>query len=1243
MKLIFSLLFTGFLISVTAGFADIPMRDWENPAMFERNQTPPHTPLAPFVSAEEALKTPYKKSPYLQSLNGVWKFNWAAVPEEAPAEFYRPDYDISRWDDIAVPGNWQMQGFGHPLFRNVHQPFPANPPYPPADYNPVGSYRRTFTVPGDWQDRHILLHFEGVKSASYVYVNGKEIGYDEGGMEPSEYDITDLVTTGENTLAVQVLRYSDGSYLECQDMWRLSGIFRDVYLLAVPQVHIRDFYIHSDLDKRYRDATLTVEADVAVFSGSVAGHQLRLNLLDADGSAVFAKPLLQKLVSAGTVKITQKVVNPKKWSTEHPHLYHITLELIDAQGKVIEALAARTGFRKVEVINQAICINGVPVKFNGVNSHVHHPKTGRTMDVATMRQDLTLMKQFNINCVRTSHYPPNIEYLDLADELGMYIFDETNDEAHATEYLSGDPAWRAMYIDRATRMVYRDRNHPSVVIWSAGNESGSGNNIAALIEAGKKIDPSRIWMYGGNDDLLWFEDIVGPRYPTPDELAKNVGPVPASKDARPSFMDEYQAATGNSCGLLSEYWETIYRYPRLSGGAVWDWVSPGITQPARFVTASDGLPEGFIMGNAQLVDGRVGKAIALSGHDEWVEVYRDPRLDITGDQLSLSLWLYPRRWNGCCPLITKGDHSYGLQQLSRDSLEFYIFSGKRFSAFAVVPADWPYKWHHVAVVYNGEVMRIFIDGKMAGEATASGAIANSAFAVAIGKNTELHGQEHPGELCNSVIDQVRIFARAVNPQELFDDTAAGAVLKLDFETVEERGEFFSLGIGGRTYGLIWPDRRVQPELYELKKVPQPVKIEWADWRQQTVAFTNRHSFTNLSELACTWTLQADGEALQSGELALDIAPLKSAVVRVPFQKPALEAGREYRLLITFSLLQATAWAEKGHEVAWEQLELPYPDMPIKPMATHIGALLTVNEDSATLAIRGDSFEYVFDKVLGRLTSAKVKEVTVMEQGPQLNAWRAPIANELERDWGPRWIANEYRSAGLDQLQHHVEKIEWAPVTDGIRLTVNSRTAADGFSAAFVNRYDYTFFNDGEILLTHHVRCEGKFPEWIPRIGLQMTLPDEFEEMTWYGRGPFETYPDRKKGAKVGVYSGSVANQFVPYLIPQENGNKTDVRWIALTDRDGVGLFISGDELLNVSAHLYSLENLDRAWYLSQLKKDGKVHLYVDHCVTGVGGTPVKTLEAYRVKPGEYRYSIRIKPFDAKKESAEQLGRQAFPE
>ena len=745
-------------------------------------------------------------------------------------------------------------------------------------------------------------------------------------------------------------------------------------------------------------------APESVVFANLAGKQIRLTLFDEKQNPAF-KPVVRTLTAKDRFPITlrEKVQNPKKWSAEFPNLYTLTLELLSADGGLLEAVATKFGFRETEIINQAICVNGAPIKFNGVNSHVHHPETGRSMDAATMRKDLTLMKQFNINCVRTSHYPPNIEYLQLADELGVYIIDETNDESHATQYVAKDPAWRAMYEDRVTRMVVRDRNHPSIVFWSAGNESGDGPNIAAVIATGKRLDPARsIWMYGGNFLQAPYEDVIGPRYPTHVEL-EEIGAVPAADDPRPSFMDEYLAATGNSLGMLDEYWDIIYKHPRLTGGAVWDWVSPGITQPIRLTPdSSDNRILTHLMGDVQLVNGRFGKAVALSGQDEWIEMYRHPALDITGDQLTLSLWLYPRRWNGCGPLITKGDQ-YGLQQIAANEVEFYIHAGVAVSLRAETPDDWAYKWHHLAGVYDGVKMALYIDGRLQAETPQSGRIDRSAFAAAVGKNTLRHGQEHAGELSNAVVDQVRIYDKAVAATALIYDSEPGAQVRLDFESVEQRGDFCSLGIGGRSYGLIWGDRTPQPEMQQLKKTPQPVKIELVDAARQQVRILNRHNFKNLNQLDCFWTLQQDGEALQQGRLAVDLPPRQSMTLRLPLTRPTLIPGAEYFVLLRFVLPQKTSWADSGHVVAWEQMPLDFGVAP--PATKERGGALRVEHQGDDIIISGADFGYrsvpvvvatgvdaqaddvAADHLVGDLDGCEVGRERCDRQDPQ--EWRHP--------------------------------------------------------------------------------------------------------------------------------------------------------------------------------------------------------------------------------------------------------------
>jgi beta-galactosidase len=1227
-------LIVGMLVLTSLGWAQVPVPDWENPSVFEINQVPAHTPLAPFDTLDEAIRTPFKQSPYVMLLNGQWQFNWAAVPEESPADFYLPGYDVTSWDSIKVPGCWQMQGFGFAKFRNVKQTFKSDPPRVPYDDNPVGSYRRTFKLPETWMGRKVFLHFEGVKSASYVWVNGHKVGYNQGGMEPAEYDVTSWLAQGDNTLAVQVFRYCDGTYLEDQDMWRLSGIYRDVYLYAAPKVHIQDYAVTTDLDALYENAVLKVEISLANYLPMDAnGYQLRLNLLDPKtGDWLLKGGLTKPFASLKSSRLTGvtlscEITGPRKWSAEFPNQYILTLELLDGHQSLVEALVSRIGFREVAVKDRAILINGVPIKFNGVNSHMHHPLTGRTMDVGTMRKDLLLMKQFNINCVRTSHYPPNIEYLDLADELGIYVVDETGDEAHISTQLSEDAGWRAMYVDRVEKLVRRDRNHASVIIWSAGNESGSGPNIKAVIEAGKKLDPSkRAWLYGGNAGRLPFEEIIGPRYPLHKDL-EQLGKESVQKDARPSFMDEYLAATGNSLGMLDEYWDLIYAHPRLTGGTVWDWVSPGIIQPVRSTPDTSGYAnDGALFGKAHLVTGRFGKALALSGHDEWVEMYRDPSLDITGDQLTLSLWVYPKTWSGYGQLLSKGEGQFVLGQADKNTLQFAIQAGTPVAVKAPVPENWYFAWHHLAGVYNGKTVQLFVDGKQVGQVKHTGRLDNTAYAVGIGRNTQLVGQEHDGRLCSAVVDRVRIFGKAVGAAALLADSEEGALLKLDFESVKTLGEFYSLGLGARSYGLVWPGREVQPELYQLKKTPQPVKAKWHNQAQGLVDVHNRHHFKNLKDLECTWFVMQDHEVIQSGALTLDIPAQTRKNIRVPFESPKAVPGAEYRLTLRFVLLEDTVWARKGHEVAWDQLDLLIPAVSLPPVQAK--SPVKVEQTDAFLRLSGPDFVYTWDKQKGTMRSAQYKGKFLLQSGPQFNPFRAPTANEQERNWGSPCLSESWRDMGLDRLVHQVKKFDTDTSNPAVvKVIIDSITGAADTRLNFKNTYTYQVNSAGEIRLTHHVLCQGRFKDWLPKLGLEMTLPPSFDQFTWYGRGPHETYPDRKTGAPIGLYNGTVNEQFTPYLVPQDYGNKTDVSWATITDANGVGWFVAGKELLNMSVHHCSTDHLDRAYYPFQLRKHPAITVNLDHKVSGVGGTPIKTLPQYRVMPGDYTYEIAFIPID----------------
>jgi beta-galactosidase len=391
----------------------------ENTSVFELNQEAGHVPLIPYLNADEALKNNRIKGSSYLSLNGTWKFHFAEVPEGTPADFFNENYNDSKWDTIHVPSNWEMQGFGDPIFRNVTTPFPPDPPHIPREYNPTGSYRKTFILPSAWKGQQIFLRMEKTASASFVWVNGSEAGYNEGAQEPAEYNITRFLKPGKNTIAVNVYKYSDGYYLEGQDYWRLAGIFDDVWLFATPSIHIFDWSGTTDLDKTYTDAQLNLSVDVKNYSNSqIHDFTIKTSLYDSGKKEIRSLVSEKFSIPAGekiTLKLSDKILNPAKWSAEFPNLYTLVFELINSSGKTIEAINGRIGFKETEIKNQVFYLNGVPVKLNGINSHMQHPVMGHTMDEATIRKDMTILKRFNINCVRTSHYPPVIKYLELAD------------------------------------------------------------------------------------------------------------------------------------------------------------------------------------------------------------------------------------------------------------------------------------------------------------------------------------------------------------------------------------------------------------------------------------------------------------------------------------------------------------------------------------------------------------------------------------------------------------------------------------------------------------------------------------------------------------------------------------------------------------------------------------------------------------------------------------------------------------
>ena len=1241
------LLTTGYIVlAQTKPFLSDIYSYIENTAVFELNQVEGHTPMIPYASVDEALMNMKERSAGYITLNGTWKFHYSDTPEGAPSDFFSEKYNDKIWDTIHVPSNWEMQGFGDPLFRNVSTPFKPNPPKVPHEYNPTGSYRKVFNIPTAWKNKEIFLRMEKTASASFVWVNGIEVGYNEGGQEPAEYNITKYIRPGKNTLAVLVTKYSDGYYLEDQDYWRLAGIFDDVWLMATPKIHIFNWHATTDLDNEYKNARLRLSADIVNYSPEpVSGLIFRATLYDKSGKAVTSMTsdkLSSEPSAYKSVSLVADLEDPFKWSAEHPNLYTLVLELLGPADKTIEVISGCIGFKETEIRNQVFYLNGVPVKLNGINSHMQHPVLGHTMDEATIRKDLSLFKQFNINCVRTSHYPPVNRYLELADEYGIYVVDETGDEAHATEYISRDRNWEAMYRERARRMVLRDRNHPSVLFWSAGNESGEGDNICAVIDEGKKYDPTRFWMYGGNAFSHRCEDIIGPRYPQIHSLITNVFLVPDSVDPRPSFLDEYLAVTGNGGGGLDDYWDAFYSHPRSMGGAIWDFVSTGITEPVRILKdASSNNVQVNVMGRAKIVSGISGKGIDLNGHDQWVEVYRDDALEINGNQLTLTLWVFPRQMNSSSgTLLNKGNYQFGIRQVRNDSLEFYLTTRNKQKVQIALPPAWENSWHFIAAVYDGKTIWLSVDEKESERKNVSGNIRNTPFPVNIGRNAEIQGQETSAYLCDAVIDQAGVFTGVIPAPSLkapSPEIKKKAALWLDFEEMTEEGEFFSYGIGARTYGSIWPDRRPQPEMWQIKKSGQPVTAALLEPDLGMVEITNRYLFTNLSEIQMSWMLQADNEIIEKDDFSFDFPAQRTTRVMIPFHKPEIREGVEYRLLLSFRQKNKSVWADEGFEIAWEQFELPWykpvADDPFKNIP-----LLSAIEENDQLIISGKGFRYIFDKKLGTLSSIQISGKEMLREGPELNLWRAPLANETDQwnyrssntkhrtDGYGRFAASEWYSSGLDILQTIQEDFNFR-MTGNEHAEVNIKNVvltATG-RGAFINRYKYMISGTGEIKIEHNVIPSGDMPSWIPRIGLEWILDRSLENVEWYGRGPQENYPDRKSGYKTGIYKSSVSEMYEPYLIPQDYGLRTDNRWVRITDNSGTGLEFRGNRHFNFNIYPYSTENLTRALYMYQLKKSDGITFNLDYTTSGVGCTAVSVFPEYQVMPQRYDFVILIRP------------------
>ena len=1069
------------------------MHDWENHHVLQINREPARAAFTPFS---------VQKGDCSMSLDGTWKFRWTPVPGERIIDFYQTDFNDKDWKDFPVPANWEVNGYGTPIYVSAGYPFKIDPPRvmgePKADYttykerNPVGQYRRTFVLPvGCEADGQTFLRFEGVMSAFYVWINGERVGYSQGSMEPSEFNITDYLKTGENQIALEVYRYSDGSYLEDQDFWRFGGIHRSIHLIHTPDVRMRDYTIRTLLASagNYKDFILQIDPQFSVYRGMTGkGYTLQAVLKDASGKEIIKlqgeveemravahkpSPMHALYPPRGPRKmgrVSASIKSPERWTAETPYLYKLHLTLQNAEGKVIEQAEQSVGFRTVEINKGQLLINGNPVRFRGVNRHEHDPRTARVMSEERMLQDILLMKQANINAVRTSHYPNVSRWYELCDSLGLYVMDEADIEEHGLRgTLASTPDWYAAFMDRAVRMAERDKNYPSIVMWSMGNESGYGPNFAAISAWLHDFDPTRPVHYegaqgvDGNPDpktvdvISRFYTRVKQEYLNPGiaegedkERAENarwerlLEIAERTNDDRPVMTSEYAHSMGNALGNFKEYWDEIYSNPRMLGGFIWDWVDQGIYKE---------LPDGRIM-------------VAYGGD--------------FGDKPNLK-----------------------------------------------------------AFCFNG---------------------------------------------------------------------------------------------------LLMSDRETTPKYWEVKKVYAPVQLAVNNGQ---LIVTNRNHHIDLSQYRCLWTLTIDGKQKEQGEITLPkVAPGESETITLPAfrslsDKKALNRKgnnsnstntlSDCLLKVSIVLKSDALWAKAGHEVTWEQFCLQQGEL-LSADLINKGAL-QVKEDDKSLSVSGRGFSVQWEKkAVGSITSLMYNGKEILTQNhfpvqPVTQAFRAPTDND--KSFG-NWLAKDWQLHGMDYPLISLESFDHEVRADGA-VIVRIRTTNLYKEGNVTTTSVYTISSDGVIDLKTTFLPQGVLPE-LPRLGLAFCLAPAYNTFTWYGRGPQDNYPDRKTSAAIGLWKGTVAEQYVHYPRPQDSGNKEEVQFLTLTDKQNKGIRVDAvEDVFSASALHYTAQDLYKETHDCNLKPRPEIILSMDAAVLGLGNSSCGpgVLKKYAIEKKEHTLHIRI--------------------
>lgn len=1022
----------------------INRHDWENVNILQRNRMKNRSWFLPYKSKDKALTYQKGLSDSFISLNGMWSFYYAQSPPEIPKGCIDKNYCIESWDKIRVPSNWQLEGYDSMHYTDSHYPFPIDPPNVPTQ-NPTGIYKRKFVVSKDWGKGNTILRFEGVDSAFHVWVNGEEVGYSQGSRLCSEFDITDLINENENDLTVIVYKWSDGSYIEDQDMWWLSGIFRDVSLIHRKPIHIFDYFVKTNLDSNYENAEIDLTIDLVNSKiENCRNYEIYLELFDEFGNTVMEDTISDiNIDSQGEKKANKKfnINNPRKWTAETPYLYDLLISLRDSSRKVIEIIPQKVGFRKIEVNDGLLKINGNPIMLKGVNRHDHHPDLGRVMPYEIMKQDIIMMKKHNVNAVRTAHYPNNPGFYDLCDQFGLYVMSEADLECHGFEFtgnismLSQDDSWQEAYVDRIERTVHRDKNHPSIIMWSLGNESGFGNNFKEAAKACKRIDDTRPVHYE-EDRNAEACDVYSTMYTRVEDLIE-LGKLQNTN--KPHIVCEYAHAMGNGPGGLKEYWDVFYKYDRLQGGFVWEWLDHGIRQKDK-----------------------------------------------------------------------KGN-------------EYFAYGGD----FGDEPNN-----------------------------------------------------------SNFVID-----------------------------------------------GLVMPDRIPSPGLIELKKIIEPIKVEALDLQKGRLLIHNLYDFMALDHCLLTWNITKEDTIVKSGCTELcDFRSKQKKEIILDYNMPDITDSRcDYWLNLSFVLKNKTSWADMGYKIAWNQFKIFEGKNEPEKIDEK---LLTVREENNEIIINGMNFKICFNKIYGNITKWQYNGIDLLIDGPKLNFWRAQIDNDI-------YVEKMWKEKFLHLLQEKVFSVDYETVENKVKLDIESKIAPPTFTWGIECKLSYLIDGNGVVTIRTKGIPYGEVPEMIPRIGFKAKLSKNLENVTWYGRGDGESYCDSKEANLFGIYEKTVEDLYTPYVFPQENGNRTDVKWVSITDKRGTGLLAVGKEIFNFSAHYYETEDFQKAKHTVDLEKRDFVTFNIDHKQNGLGSASwgQEQLPQHKLELKPFKFTMALKAFSKEDVLEKQLNKE----